>query len=63
MAYFIDDTMLFKDQAANIAENLFIKNDLKTGEIIFIGHSMGGLIIKQVIRVAEDRKYFRDEAN
>lgn len=63
VAYFIDDTMPFKDQAANIAENLFIKNDLKTGEIIFIGHSMGGLIIKQVIRIAEDRKYFRDEAN
>ncbi|WP_417878632.1 esterase/lipase family protein [Vibrio sp.] len=63
VAYFIDDAMPFKDQAANIAENLFIKNDLKTGEIIFIGHSMGGLIIKQVIRIAEDRKYFRDEAN
>ncbi|MBK0127430.1 hypothetical protein IAE30_27170 [Pantoea sp. S61] len=63
VTYFIDDAMSFKDRAANIAENLFIKKELKTGEIIFIGHSMGGLIIKQLIRIAEDRKSFRDEAN
>lgn len=29
VAYFTDDAMPFKDQAANIAENMFIKNDLK----------------------------------
>jgi len=63
VAYFIDDTMAFKDRAANIAESLFIKKELKTGEIILIGHSMGGLIIKQVIRVAEDRKISKVEAN
>ncbi|WP_346303543.1 hypothetical protein [Pantoea sp. Morm] len=63
VAYFIDDAMPFKDRAANIAKSLFIKKELKTGEIILIGHSMGGLIIKQVIRIAEDLKHLRDEAN
>ncbi len=63
VAYFIDDTMAFKDRAANIAESLFIKKELKDGEIILIGHSMGGLIIKQIIRIAQDRKHFSDEAN
>ncbi|WP_422881882.1 esterase/lipase family protein [Pantoea agglomerans] len=63
VAYFIDDAMALKDRAANIAENLFIKKELKTGEIILIGHSMGGLIIKQVIRIAEDRKFLKSEAN
>lgn len=63
VAYFIDDAMPFKDRAANIAKSLFIKKELKTGEIILIGHSMGGLIIKQVIRIAEDLKDLKDEAN
>lgn len=62
-AYFIDDTMAFKDRAANIAESLFIKKEIKEGEIILIGHSMGGLIIKQIMRIAQDRKYISDEAN
>ncbi|MGV2880581.1 PGAP1-like alpha/beta domain-containing protein [Pantoea vagans] len=63
VAYFIDDTMAFKDRAANIAESLFIKKELKEGGIIFIGHSMGGLLIKQILRIAQDRKDFSDEAN
>lgn len=63
VAYFIDDTMAFKDRAANIAESLFIKKELKYGEIILIGHSMGGLIIKQIIRITQDRKNFSSEAN
>lgn len=63
VAYFIDDTMAFKDRAANIAESLFIKKELKEGGIIFIGHSMGGLLIKQILRIAQDRKDFSDDAN
>lgn len=63
VAYFINDTMAFKDRAANIAESLFIKKEIKEGEIILIGHSMGGLIIKQIMRIAQDRKYISDEAN
>lgn len=62
-AYFINDTMAFKDRAANIAESLFIKKELKEGEIILIGHSMGGLIIKQIMRIAHDRKDISEEAN
>lgn len=63
VAYFIKDAMALKDRAANIAENLFIKTELKTGEILLVGHSMGGLIIKQIIRIAEDRKLLKMEAN
>lgn len=62
-AYFINDTMAFKDRAANIAESLFIKKELKEGELILIGHSMGGLIIKQIMRIAHDRKDISEEAN
>lgn len=62
-AYFINDTMAFKDRAANIAESLFIKKELKEGEIILIGHSMGGLIIKQIMRISHDRKDISEEAN
>lgn len=63
VAYFFDDAMSFKDRAANIAENLLIKKELKNGELILIGHSMGGLIIKQIIRIADDRKFLKGGAN
>ncbi|MBA2155528.1 hypothetical protein HNS33_21995 [Enterobacter roggenkampii] len=49
-----DPGMEFKDRAKNIYELLLRKNELREGEIILIGHSLGGLIIKQIIRYASD---------
>ncbi|HDL7644317.1 TPA: hypothetical protein PXO92_000846 [Yersinia enterocolitica] len=43
------------DRGRSIYELLVIEEQLKTGDLIFIGHSMGGLIIKQILRVASDR--------
>lgn len=49
-----DSGMEFKDRARNIYELLLRTNDLRKGEIILIGHSLGGLIIKQIIRYASE---------
>lgn len=45
-----------KDRAQNIFKLLLLQNDITRGEVIFIGHSQGGLLIKQIIRLACDRK-------
>lgn len=49
-----DPGMEFKDRARNIYELLLRKNELREGEVVLIGHSLGGLIIKQIIRIARD---------
>ncbi|MEJ5113735.1 esterase/lipase family protein [Erwinia billingiae] len=48
--------MGLKDRAQNIFKLLLLQNDITRGEVIFIGHSQGGLLIKQIIRLASDRK-------
>ncbi len=60
--YFINDAMAFKDRAANISESLFIKKEFQDVEIAFIGHSMGGLIIKQIMRLASDQQHINGGA-
>ncbi|WP_447868521.1 esterase/lipase family protein [Rahnella aceris] len=44
-----------KDRADNIFELLKLNKVITSGEVIFIGHSQGGLLIKQIIRLASDR--------
>jgi hypothetical protein len=41
--------MHLTDRATNVLELLLLEPKLKTGEIILIGHSFGGLIIKQLL--------------
>jgi pimeloyl-ACP methyl ester carboxylesterase len=45
--------MHLTDRATNILARLLVEEDLQHGEIIFIGHSLGGLVVKQVLRTAE----------
>lgn len=52
---FNDPGMAFKDRAGNIAESIYIKAEFQQGEIILIGHSLGGLLIKQLIRLSSDQ--------
>lgn len=47
--------MGLKDRADNIFELLKLNKVITSGEVIFIGHSQGGLLIKQIIRLASDR--------
>ncbi|WP_041411499.1 esterase/lipase family protein [Shewanella baltica] len=43
------------DLATNIFENLLKIPELADGEIIFVCHSLGGLITKQILRLANDQ--------
>ena len=45
--------MHLTDQARNILASLVAEPALTQGPLIFIGHSLGGLIIKQLLRTAE----------
>jgi pimeloyl-ACP methyl ester carboxylesterase len=54
--------MEFTDRAANVLNLLLVKSDLAAGELILVGHSLGGLVIKQVLRKAADAATDRAEA-
>jgi pimeloyl-ACP methyl ester carboxylesterase len=45
--------MHLTDQATNILARLMAEPALARGPLIFIGHSLGGLIIKQLLRTAD----------
>src|SRR5262245_55941336 len=45
--------MHLTDQATNILNTLRVAPELAHGTLIFIGHSLGGLLIKQLLRTAE----------
>jgi hypothetical protein len=49
------------DRGINILELLLTEPKLKNGEIIFIGHSLGGLIIKRLLRQADSEATYRSE--
>lgn len=50
-----DAGMQFQDLAENIFDAFLLQKDILSKEIILIGHSLGGLIIKQMMRLASDR--------
>ncbi|MFT7111052.1 MAG: hypothetical protein ACI843_002729 [Psychrobacter glaciei] len=43
------------DHATNIFERIIQTKELLDGEIIFICHSLGGLIVKQILRIANEQ--------
>lgn len=54
--------MHITDRATNILERILLEPKLRTGEIALVGHSLGGLIIKQVLRTAESISRQRGDA-
>ncbi len=51
------------DEAAHALRVLLNSEDLKTGPIAFICHSLGGLIVKQVLRAANEQRSNPDLAD
>jgi tetratricopeptide (TPR) repeat protein/pimeloyl-ACP methyl ester carboxylesterase len=56
--------MHLTDRANNVLERILAEHSLQKGQLILIGHSLGGLIIKQLLRTAESKsRYSADAAN
>src|SRR5262249_3851917 len=51
--------MHFTDRATNILFRLLAEPALRKGSLILIGHSLGGLLIKQMLRTAESEARHR----
>jgi tetratricopeptide (TPR) repeat protein/pimeloyl-ACP methyl ester carboxylesterase len=47
--------MHLTDRATNVLARLLAEPRLQTGQLILIGHSLGGLVIKQLLRTAESQ--------
>ena len=56
------EAMHLTDLAISVLNHLLVEPRLEQGEVILIGHSLGGLVIKQILRKAESEKYRRAEA-
>jgi hypothetical protein len=54
--------MELSDRAANVLNLLLAQTDLEMGELMLAGHSLGGLVIKQLLRKAADAATDRAEA-
>src|SRR5216684_233628 len=59
----IGTAMPLLDEAAHALRVLLNSEDLKTGPIAFICHSLGGLIVKQVLRAANEQRNNPDLAD
>ncbi len=53
--------MHLSDRATNVLERLLLEPSLQVGDITLIGHSLGGLLIKQMLRVADSMSDQRPE--
>ncbi|WP_305830524.1 esterase/lipase family protein [Photobacterium leiognathi] len=60
---FGNDSMHLVRRGSNIFELLLTIPELKDGEIILVGHSFGGLVIKQLLRHASDQRSEREEVS
>jgi pimeloyl-ACP methyl ester carboxylesterase len=49
--------MHLTDRATNVLERLIAERKLQCGEIILVGHSLGGLLIKQLLRTADSMSH------
>jgi len=53
--------MHLTDRATNVLERILLESRLNTGEVTLVGHSFGGLVIKQLLRDAESMSYKRKD--
>jgi pimeloyl-ACP methyl ester carboxylesterase len=60
---FGNDSMHLKQRGGSVFELLLTYPELQSGEIILVGHSFGGLVIKQLLRHANDQPSKRVEVN
>jgi pimeloyl-ACP methyl ester carboxylesterase len=54
--------MAIQDRATNILEQVLASEQLRGTDIALIGHSMGGLLIKQMLRTADSLAFSRTDA-
>jgi pimeloyl-ACP methyl ester carboxylesterase len=54
--------MHLTDRARSLLACLLAEPDLQHGPLILIGHSLGGLVIKQLLRTAEIQRHYSAEA-
>ncbi len=54
--------MHLADRAANVLARILAEPELQSGQLILIGHSLGGLVIKQILQNAESEGRHNAEA-
>src|SRR5258708_6883416 len=54
--------MHLADRAANVLARILAEPELQSGQLILIGHSLGGLVIKQLLQNAESEGRHNAEA-